>query len=162
MLNKFLDSINITCQKIKEFQEKGDTMNAHLLAHTLKGESGNIGATLIALLASQIEQKITSNDHEPITDELKQIEDSTLLINKKYKDLIQGSKEGSVLKARPLKVIIDDIIDCLNNKNIRVFDLLDEIESIEIDPDTIFQLKEEIKNDNIEKAILILHSLMIT
>ena len=162
MLNKFLDSINITCQKIKEFQEKGDTMNAHLLAHTLKGESGNIGATLIALLASQIEQKITSNVHEPITDELKQIEDSILLINKKYKDLIQGSKEGSVLKARPLKVIIDDIIDCLNNKNIRVFDLLDEIESIEIDPDTIFQLKEEIKNDNIEKAILILHSLMIT
>ena len=58
MLEKYLNNQEETAEKIRESLNSGDYETAERLAHTAKGVSGNIGATEIQLLASNLEKAI--------------------------------------------------------------------------------------------------------
>ncbi len=75
-LKKFLSTNNQTCSDLRKLVQAKEFEKAHLLIHTLKGESGNIGANKIHELSKLVEQAILKKDISSFDNEIQLLETS--------------------------------------------------------------------------------------
>lgn len=160
MLTKFLATSSDTIYKLRELIREESTKQVHLLAHSLKGESSNLGAKMIAKHAETIE--LIAKDNKLTNDEIAldkldaQIKKLKFLIS----EIIPEVKDGNVkTEIRSLIEISQEMIVSLEQKDPKIFDLLDELEDNYKEESGLNTIIMAIKNDNINQAISILKKL---
>ncbi|WP_159674152.1 response regulator [Andreprevotia sp. IGB-42] len=62
VLPRLRDGYSDTVVRLRDLLQQGDVETAHRLAHTLKGVAATLEATMVARLASEIEQRLQSGD----------------------------------------------------------------------------------------------------
>jgi signal transduction histidine kinase/ABC-type amino acid transport substrate-binding protein/HPt (histidine-containing phosphotransfer) domain-containing protein/DNA-binding NarL/FixJ family response regulator len=72
MLKKYADNQGGIPDQIKETLDANDRGTAERLAHTIKGVSGNIGATEVQALAAELEHAIKHNEAPEKTEEIRE------------------------------------------------------------------------------------------
>ena len=161
MLKKFISSnINI-CDDILSLINAGDFENAHIKAHSLKGESGNIGAFEVSELSAKVEEYVLNKNVSGIKTEIvvlkKSIEDISIALHKYFDGLCPDSVVGS----SSIKEIVSELIVCLELKNPKVFDLLDDLSVIGIKKSEFKAIEKEITAENHEESISLLRELLL-
>ena len=159
MLRKFIFSNNQTCVKLQELINKKDFEEAHLLIHTLKGESGNIGAEKVSKLSRQVELSLLSKDVVGIDKEIELLDTSlneiSMALNKYFKD----ASVISDIDNHMVQELIKKLSEYLNLKNPKAFDIIDELSLMGIGKPDIDAINNAVNKDDIEKAVLLLDKL---
>ena len=70
----FLRDAPLRLSGIREAAACGDKKTAEQTAHSLKGSAGNVGATIVATLSSEVEQSAGRGDFEKVAELLPRLE----------------------------------------------------------------------------------------
>ncbi len=156
MLNKFVGSADKICTDIISLIDKGESEKAFIMAHSLKGESGNLGAMKVHEQAQKLEDAVKDNNIEKIREISETISQRIVQIINQMQSIDESEDGVVVTEFRPVEAIITDLIECIRTSNPRVFDLIDEMEDKNPDNNKLFELKKKIKEGDIQGAIVIL------
>jgi len=160
MLKKFLASVDDSMQKLGNCIENNDMDNASLVSHSIKGESGNLGAKAVSKCAGDLQDSIAQKNDMKITILYNELGKHVNRIIPVINELPSGELESiTVTDFRPQKQIIHDMIECIAIKDPRIFDLLDELEDSGVISKKLKEIKTAIKVDDVENAILLLKEL---
>jgi HPt (histidine-containing phosphotransfer) domain-containing protein len=159
MLKKFISNNTQTCSELKKLISEEKFEQAHLMIHTLKGESGNIGANKVAKLALKVEKAVLTKD-------VPSFEKKLILLEKSMKDIITAvqnyfhEKNSETEKdLRPIKEITKELTENLKAKNPKTFDLLDELKEYNIKESDIKAIIKAVNSENPNEAIRLLKKL---
>ena len=148
MLKKFISNNTQTCSELKKLISEEKFEQAHLMIHTLKGESGNIGANKVAKLALKVEKAVLTKD-------VPSFEKKLILLEKSMKDIITAvqnyfhEKNSETEKdLRPIKEITKELTENLKAKNPKTFDLLDELKEYNIKESDIKAIIKAVNSEN--------------
>ncbi|MFK5855280.1 MAG: two-component regulator propeller domain-containing protein [Bacteroidota bacterium] len=159
MLVKFVDANSSICDQLRILVEQEQFEKAHLAIHTLKGESGNIGANSVYNLTLPVEAAILSKNLEAFNSTVHLLEKSmkfimlAISINPMLNEI--DSQEDTQL----IKDLVNKLVEYLTSKNPKAFDLLDEFAVIGISKTDIDAITKAINSNNIEDAIVLLKKL---
>jgi len=161
MLNKFLASADETIIKLRDSINDKDPKKAYLIAHSLKGESGSIGAKSTYYHASIIEDCIKEKSCSPLLlDEISNLRISVDQLKQTIEDNKFGDDKIEDGKAKRLiKNIVVELIESLKLRSPNVFDLMDELENTEVESSVLLQISTAIRNDDNNSAIKLLNEL---
>ena len=140
--------------------EKKDTEKAFLLAHSLKGESGNLGAKRVSELARDMEKAVKAGNVDMIDSLSKKISERIVQITQQLQTSESDKSDVTLTEFRPLDSIIVELIDCLQSSNPKVFDLIDELEEKNLDSDLLADLNKKIREGDTEESIAILRNII--
>jgi len=160
MLNKFVSSAGEICDKIMSLTQSSDTEKAFLLAHSLKGESGNLGAERVSELARELEKAVKESNVELIESLSKKINERIVQITQQLQSTESDKSDVTLTEFRPLDSIVNELIDCLQNSNPKVFDLIDELEEKTTDHEILSQLNKKIRDGDTKESIHILRNII--
>ncbi len=152
MTVKFVTSNEKTCEEIRKLVDIGETNQAHIKIHTLKGESANIGADRVSELAGEIEQQILRNKLSDFNKKMTELEGAVMSISKLVRLHFTGYDNNVNDNIQSVRGIIDDLIDCLNSRDPRVFDLLDTLFAVGVSEIDIQPIVIAISNENRDEA----------
>ena len=159
MLIKFADANTNTCKKINELYKKGEKYQAQLIIHSLKGESGNVGATKIANISQNLENTIINYNNNAFADEFNTLEKNLneLILS------INNAKLQDVTDANDNKhqasELIKNLITYLQTNNPKAFDILDELANTEVDKSKLNDINKLVDTGNVKEAINLLNKL---
>lgn len=159
MLDKFVYSNKQTCANITELISKGEFEKAHILIHTLKGESGNVGATKVFKLSQQIEKAVSNKNVSEIEKKVILLEKSITEITVSLQNYFQATASSIESSDRSIKEVVQELIKCLKLKNPKAFDLLDELTKFDFDRSEIDAINNAVSNDDLDKAFDLLEKL---
>ena len=159
MLNKFISSNNNTCKELKEFVLQSEYEKAHLKIHTLKGESANIGADKIQLLSKQVEKAVLAKDIILFEKELLILENNlkelTTELQCYFKEIPCTTKKD----ISALKILINELTECLKVRDPKAFDLLDKLNENDIKKSDLTEINKAVNSGNLEEAFALLKKL---
>lgn len=160
MLEKFLLNSGDTIKQLTTYIKDNDIENATLCAHSMKGESGNLGVIEVSRIAGELQNRISNKD-EKITDKL--LKELAIKIEKLHPVMdelkSQKSKVVSVSEFRPRNQIVDEIITCIGIKDPKLFDLLDELEESGIIKADLIKIRAALKEGDIKLSVTLLKEL---
>lgn len=160
MLRKFINSSNETIEKLSQFIEKKALKEAQLVAHSLKGESGNLGAVKVAEIASIIDGKIKEKDFESIDKDILDLRNSVSNMSSILIEIPEYNEDGLMGNViRPINQVISEMIEYLQKRDPKIFDLLDELENRGLNESALHDLNKAVNADEVENAISILKKL---
>lgn len=159
MLKKFIINNKDVCKEISELLAMSDFKKAHLLIHTLKGESANVGAIKIHEQSKNVEAKIINKELESVDFELKTLQ---MLIDEVISDLEKYFENNEILKkGNPFDFnsLIDELKESLEKQDPKVFDLLDALmENVNYKTE-VKEISEAVNNSNYRKAFELIDKL---
>jgi len=160
MLRKFISGNSQTGAIVKELMVKGDFEQAHLKIHTFKGESANIGAVDINEISKKLEEHVLNKD-------VSKFELDLVLFNLKFEELALSveelfSESGSETKHDLIdfKKLVLELIDSLEKRDPRVFNLLDKINEFDIKSPELGLITKAINSGKRLEAIDLLRKLV--
>lgn len=159
MLKKFMINNKDLCKDISELLSVSDFKKAHLLIHTLKGESANIGANKIYEQSKKVESNIINNEIELVDFELRYLQ---ICVNEVISDLEKYFGNSELTKnanTNNIKTLIDDLKDNLEKQDPKVFDLLDALNENTKYKKEIKEISEAVNNGNYPKAFELIDKL---
>lgn len=159
MLNKFVSSNEQTCMKIRELVRTEKFEQAHLMIHTLKGESGNVGADKVAKLSQQVEKAVLNKDLPVFDKKMILLEKSLTDIFKALQKNFREKKSQAEKDVRSIKEIIPELTEYLKLNNPKAFDLLDELADSSIPKSDLNAIIKAVKSENLKEAIVLLEKL---
>jgi len=159
ILNKFIISHEGTCVELRKMLHNNDFDQAHLTIHTLKGESGNIGATKVYNLSIPVEEAILNKDLVEFESNLTLLEISLEKIIASIRYNTQQFNNSEKADIQLIKELATKLIEYLESKNPRAFNVLDELTSAGIDKNKLEAIIEAVNNENIDEAVSLLNKL---
>jgi len=154
--------------KIESFIDNKEFSDAEMLAHTIKGSSGNIGAITLYKMASELEKACHNKDAKALnlsqhmSIELKKVLDGINEMNQHEDKACLTRNSGQKLSPAQLSSLLNELLEHLNNDLSKAQDtfekLFDPLESSEI----FLQLKDlelALNTFNTDDAIEILMEL---
>ena len=156
MLKKFIDGNKNTCTELKGLVLKSDFKNAHLKIHTLKGESANIGAGQVYKLSKEVEQTIIKKDIIGFEKELPLLQNKFDFLSSELQSFFQEQISDNRNDLPSLKVLVDELLVSLKNKDPRAFDLLDKLNEFNVGKANIEEINKSVNSGNYEQAIVLL------
>jgi len=161
VLEKFALSNTDICKKLRICINKSKYDEAKLIIHTLKGESGNIGANKVYEFAMSVEDAVLNEDVTSFENNIILLEESlnslVLSINANIKH-DENSSEDNELRINKL---INELVELLKLKNPKAFDILDELMAIGSNKLKFDDINKAVKNGNIEEALFLLNQLLV-
>jgi len=161
MLKKFLSTNNQTCSDLRKLVQAKEFEKAHLLIHTLKGESGNIGANKIHELSKLVEQAILKKDISSFDNEIQLLETSMKDIILEAQNYFKETADLTEIDPRSIRELIVDLLEALHLKDPSTFDLLDELALRKIDKSELDAISKAINNNDITEALTLLKNYQI-
>jgi len=153
MLNKFTIHNNGICCKLKKLVNKGEFEKGHLLIHTLKGESGSIGAVEVSELAKEVGNALLDRDLPVFNYRLLKLEESLdKFINEVNDNSIQLQIDGK-MNPDTIAKLVDELIKLLSDKNPKAFDVLDKLTNSDIDEVELDLIVASVNGGNVKLAI---------
>ena len=161
MLKKFLSTIDETINRLNEAISSQENKKAHLIAHSLKGESGNLGAKTVSNHASILEECIKNRNCSSLLEvEIKGLQLSVEELTRMLENYnIDNNIKKANIESRSLNEIVVEMVESLKLKNPNVFDLLDELEETGVNSSDFNLIKQAIRDDHIDSAINLLKNL---
>lgn len=160
MLNKFVSSNEKTCNKLEELVNNGQLEKAHLLSHTLKGESGNIGANRVMKLSTEIEQSLIDKNIAEFKKSLPLLKVSLEEVILAVKNYFKENNYSTSTDNKSIIDIITKLTVSLESKNHKTFDLLDELETSGISNPDFQSINVAINDKKPDVAINLLENLL--
>jgi HPt (histidine-containing phosphotransfer) domain-containing protein len=115
---------------IRKAVDKGDIKLAHQLAHTLKGNAGQIGENNLRYAAAEAERLLRNGD-VPSEDCMSLLEAELNEVLRKYAPLLNvAGKPPQPLDAKEALALLDQLESMLQNKNPECLELLDKIRAV--------------------------------
>jgi len=112
--------------------DSGDMELAHRLAHSLKGNAGQIGKTSLSIAAAVVEAQL-KEEAMPEEEQMRSLESEITAVLDELKPLLTGSAEKSEAKsmnAEQVRALFERLEPMLENINPECVSLLDEIRGI--------------------------------
>jgi len=159
MLSKFISTNQQICFELRELINKGEFEQAHLKIHTLKGESGNIGAVRVFELSEQIEQSVLNDDVTGFGKELLLLENSVEEITLAVQNYFRETNYGGDKDEHTIKNLINELTESLKSKNPKAFDILDELALKGINRSDIDAINKAVSNNDPDEALILLNKL---
>ena len=159
MLNKFILSYENTCSELRKMVQHNDFEQAHLIIHSLKGESGNIGVTKVYELSKLVEIAIINKDLVEIERELTLLDVSLANIIAAIRENTQQLDDYSKADNKLIKKLVIKLIGYLESKNPKAFNVLDELIPAGLDKDKFEAINKAVNTEDIEKAVSLLNKL---
>ncbi|MDP2721550.1 MAG: two-component regulator propeller domain-containing protein [Bacteroidales bacterium] len=153
MLRKFISSNDKTCNELRKLVSQSKFEEAHLLIHTLKGESGNIGADSVYKQSQVVEQAVLSKDIALFEKKMPLLENKLKTITVTL--LSHFQKKGNP-EDKPQEISKDTfylLIENLKKKSPKALDQLDELASRGVDKSVLEAINKAVNNENMEEAI---------
>ncbi len=161
MLKKFILSNAEICNEIMSLLNEHDYYNAQIKAHSLKGESGNIGAVKVAKFAANIEQLILKHDTKGVEKNIDQLENSISELSKSLESYFNGINLDKDLENSSIPDIINKIIDLLEHNDPRVFDYLDSLAISGIAESDYMEIEKIINEKSIKESITLIREILV-
>lgn len=141
LLFAFVDMHSQTVQQIRSALEGNEIKKAADLAHTYKGVSGNIGATALFSLTSELEQLIKQDSQSEINRLLNKLEEETNIMTHSIALLLRREKtvgnkgSDSNVASLPvdislLPVVLDSLASCLRENDVDAIDNVKKLATI--------------------------------
>ena len=147
------------CIDIKQLVDSGDFKDAYIKCHSLKGETANISADNVFRVSEKLESSILKEDIVEINSDIVVLEESLKdLMDELHLYFDNLSKDNT--HKTDINIILKEIIESLNKRDPKVFDLLDELVNYKIDRKVLESLDSALSNGDNEKAMEILNSLI--
>ncbi|MBC8320471.1 MAG: response regulator [Bacteroidetes bacterium] len=159
MLKKFLSTNGQTCVELGQLIRQGEFERAQIKIHTLKGESGNIGAVKVAKLSQQVELAIINKDVPGFEKKLLVLETSIEEIREALQNYFQETTHSIEKDPQSIRELIKELMECLNLKNPKAFDLIDELTENGAKRSDIDAITKAVNNENIAEALYLLKKL---
>lgn len=160
VLEKFYHNNQNFIPEIKNLIKIRDFDTAKRLVHTLKGVSGNIGATNIHKLSKEVEQSILKEDNEEIKTKLGQLEH---MLNELFGSLavIFKKEEKKAEKRDPEKIkqLLPNLEAFLKAKNPKAKTIITQLEEAGLVNYHFNEIKKAINSYNFKKALQTLEKL---
>ncbi len=160
MLKKFVISSQDISNELRTLIQIGDYKNAHLVAHSLKGESGNLGAQKISQFANTVEKNILNREISGIESNVLDLENSIDELSKKLKKIFD---EDNSIKNSDTNIsmndIINDVLLSIDQKDPKIFDFIDELEERGVSEGELDEIKIALQEDETEKAKMLIEKL---
>lgn len=148
VLNKFIDNQSDAIEKIRAALNAGQRGDAELLAHTVKGVAGNIGASTLAELAGVLETKLSQSKSNDLTDIISSVEQELhfVLTGINNNLLVEPAESISVpvdggISLAELTPMLKDLLDLLEEYDFEAEGLLDTVCEKVVDTTLRAQLK---------------------
>jgi len=162
MLAKFIRTNTAVCKEIKTLVDQGDFEQAHLKAHTLKGESGNLGADSIWHLAKETEQSIKDKNVSEFVENLRLLEVQLKQLTSKLTPFLEAFEVKNKILTSNIPQLIKDLITCLRQKNPKALDLLDELAASNMQKHDLEAITRIVQNKPPDEAIVFLEKYLST
>jgi two-component system sensor histidine kinase/response regulator len=161
MLRKFVAGQKSVTAEIRKALAGNDWDTAERLAHTLKGVSGNIGATGLQRLAEQLEAAIRERQsHKAVEDSLDELKmPLEMLIEQLEQTLPQESVQAVVIVDREtLKAVCDQLASLLDDDDTEAVDVMDANAGLlnAAFPDHCHEIENHIRAFDFEAALVAL------
>jgi len=165
--SEFQKSIRITfvksnCKKIEEITkalESGDINLAHRLAHTLKGNAGQIGKTSLQKAAADVERLLKEGKNLVIDEQLKLLENELAAVLNEFSPLSgepsPSAPRGEPLEARAVLELFEKLGPMLKTGN---SDSIKHIDTLRLIPESE-KLIRQIEDFDFEDAFVTLGEL---
>ena len=160
MLKKFVSSNNQTCSHLRQLIGQGNFEQAHLMIHTLKGESGNIAADHVYKQSQLVEEAVLTKDLNLFEKEMNLLENKLMDISKSLEDHFQKTSDSSERAEKISKETIVLLMGYLREKNPKALDLLDELASKGMSRAQLDTINAAVNNEHIDEAIIVLSKLL--
>ena len=158
MLGKFVVSNTPAISEISRLIDQKDYQKAHLNIHSLKGESGNLGADTIAALAFGLEEAIKTRNEITMVKEMAALQIAIRDFNQKIHPILDDLKSKTPENRLSIGEIVAQLIESLRTNNPKTLDLLDELAAHEIGTDLLNKITLSIQNETLENTISLLKS----
>jgi len=162
MLGKFIQTNTSICEEIKSLVDTGDFEQAHLKAHTLKGESGNLGADSIWQLTQKVEQSIKDKNMIEFDQGIRLLADQLKQLTTKLAPFFDAEEVKNRVLTSNIPQLIRDVITCLRQKNPKALDLLDELATTSMDKQDLETITKIVQNNPPDEAINFLEKYLTT
>ena len=159
MLKKFVSSNKQTCAHLRQLIGQGNFEQAHLMIHTLKGESGNIAANHVYKQSQLVEQAVLTKDLNLLEKEMNLLENKLMTISKSLEDHFQKTSASREKAEKMSKETILLLMGYLREKNPKALDLLDELASNGMSRAHLDTINAAVTNEHLEEAIILLRNL---
>lgn len=156
MLGKFVVSNTPAISEISRLIDQKDYQKAHLNIHSLKGESGNLGADTIAALAFGLEEAIKTRNEIAMAKEMAALQIAIRDFNQKIHPILKDLKSNTPENRLSIGEIVAQLIESLRTNNPKTLDLLDELAAHEIGTDLLNKITLSIQNETLENTISLL------
>ena len=148
--------------------KQNDFISAEVLAHTLNGVSGNIGATKVQFIAKELENIFKSGANvEKITPIMNELE---VLVNKISKDIndkitdtSEGKKNGEAINGIKLRQYMSNLLEMLRDNDSEAVDYFDTVKneiSGSIDFDELSKITRMIKMFEYDEVIIVIENIL--
>ncbi|MFA5418060.1 MAG: two-component regulator propeller domain-containing protein [Bacteroidales bacterium] len=159
MLRKFIFSNNKTCSELRKLVSSGKYEEAHLLIHSLKGESGNIAADNVYKQSQIVEQAVLSQDMALFEKEMPLLEDKLKTITVALVSHFRNEWNPMDQSQKISKDTYYLLIENLKKKSPKALDQLDELATRGLDKSVLEAINEAVNNENMEEAIHLINNL---
>jgi len=162
MLGKFIKTNARICEEIKILVDSGDFEQAHLKTHTLKGESGNLGADNVWQLAQKTEYLIKNKNVPEFAENLRLLEVQLKQLTSKLAPFFESFEEKNRTLTSNIPLLIKEIITSLRQKSPKALDLLDELATTPLDKNDLEAITKTVQNNAPDEAISFLEKYLTT
>lgn len=159
MLKKFISTNRHTCESLQKLFNQQKFDQSHLMIHTLKGESGNVGADAIYRQSQRVEETILAKNESDFEKEINLLESSLAKLSRELKPHFEQMVENSIQDSQHLPKLITKLISHLQSKNPKALDLLDELAENGISAEKLQDINLAVDNENTKEAIFLLKKL---
>ncbi|WP_415230295.1 transporter substrate-binding domain-containing protein [Psychromonas sp.] len=141
LLLTFVDKHSQTVEQIRSALEGNEIKKAADLAHSYKGVSGNLGATALFSLTSELEQLIKQDRQSEINELLNKLEEKTKIMTHSIALLLRREKTventgsdynvaSSPVDISLLTVVLDSLTSCLRDNDLDAIDNVKKLAAI--------------------------------
>ncbi|MCL2663882.1 MAG: response regulator [Oscillospiraceae bacterium] len=148
MIVSFVENNKNKYIEITEAVKTGDFVSAHRMAHTLKGNAGQLGKALLVEASTDIENALTDgkNDVTPKQMEKLEVELKAVLseLMPQYEELINSADEMALepLDEKSIRDLLEALTPLLKRSSTSSFDYLNDLRRVPGSEELIKQIKE--------------------
>jgi len=141
---------------------KGDFELAHLKAHTLKGEGGNLGADAVWMQAQKVEQTIKDQDTASFDKEIIVLAAKMEKLTTKLTPFFEANQEYNRSTESNIPQLIEKLIAYLRKNDPKALDLLDELATTRMNQTDLETITRIVQSKPSDEAILFLEKYLTT
>jgi len=160
MLKKFVISNTQTCVELRDLISEKKYKEAHLMIHSLKGESGTVGAIKVSKLSERVEKAVLDKNTTTIEKEILLLEESLKKIITVLQEYFKTMNMAIDQNKRSIIELVEELSEFLREKNPRTFDILDELNEYNIPKDQMADINKAVGKDNLKEALRLLKKLV--
>jgi len=148
MIVSFVENNKNKYVEITEAVKTGDLVSAHRMAHTLKGNAGQLEKTRLVAASADIENALTDgkNDVTPKQLETLEVELKAVLseLMPQYEELINNADEMALepLDEKSIRELLEELTPLLKRSSTSSFDYINDLRRVPGSEELIKQIKE--------------------